>query len=747
MTDVLEPSSHAAPSGRSTSASSGAVDTVQAPIGASSQGHQHASNNKQHAAINGASDGQHSSNATSASRTTPPSTIPPSAAARRLADHLSLIKAQLAASASNTPASAHAPSAGASLVSAPGAFALTLACHCLIVDTALIDAIQPDERANMDRLQHMAALQTDDNTAQGKLVDHMEQWMPSLKGLLGAAYVHEHKGKRDVHLNFASEAQLAAALLANPLLVRCGTQEKKAWGAAHACGPPRHHLPEMLQFTCQPTMPKKAEDLPAALDQLLGGAEMNLPYTARWHPNSSDPRWKPTTSITFNVLPRDISQAHLAAFIDKVHTGNFTLWGGRVHVHAPNTPSLTRCRGCQCLGHRAEHCPVYKGIPLRFLFKEPVSYLALRELITRCKAKGGYLGSSVDTRVPQRKVTLLFQGDPQDEAAAEQMMTAAADTIEELVKGSVLREQVTIVRPKDRLLECKLCSSTATQHDCPFQPQQQYPVGHGQGARKAPGDPRPPAAEHDPQDRMCRAWRMRGSCQRKTAGEHCRWEHPAGHVPTPSPCFMQKDRGQCTRVDCQYAHSVAQPEGKEQEEKKQQEPAAAPAVPAAPQSQPAAAAAAPASPTKKRRGDTATAPASSSSASADVDMSDRRLAPQTPSKSNNKRGRPPGSAKKKGGNQYEVLSQEDDDEKEAAPAAAPPRLTAATPMSSMSWGSMNPSPDLAAQAAAAAAAATATHAAKKHRTDAPAASPARTASTPAAASSAAAAAAAAASRR
>ena len=53
---------------------------------------------------------------------------------------------------------------------------------------------------------------------------------------------------RRLHVNLPSHADLAAALVAAPMFVRCGSLPATAWrGAAKVCGPQKHALPEMLQ--------------------------------------------------------------------------------------------------------------------------------------------------------------------------------------------------------------------------------------------------------------------------------------------------------------------------------------------------------------------------------------------------------------------------------------------------------------------------------------------------------------------
>ncbi len=220
--------------------------------------------------------------------------------------------------------------------------------HCLVLDAACLTAGSDDE----SQMKAVLAAGSED------VLELVLRWMPALRQC-GAVCAWVEAPLRRLHVNLPTHAQLAAALVAAPLFVRCGSLPATAWrGAARVCGPQKHALPEMLQLTCAPTRPQDAAQLQPALEQLLSA--MQLHETCTWHPSSHLPSRHGVQSITLNVLPRHASLADLAATIERVH-GKHELWGAAVRVHAPNTPSLTRCRDCAQLGHAVNACPRYAG--------------------------------------------------------------------------------------------------------------------------------------------------------------------------------------------------------------------------------------------------------------------------------------------------------------------------------------------------------------------------------------------------
>ena len=252
--------------------------------------------------------------------------------------------------------------------------------HCLVIDAARLVA-DSDDAAQMKSI--LAANSED-------VLQLVLRWMPALVKC-GPVCAWVEAPLRRLHVNLRNHADLSAALLAAPLLVRCGSLPAAAWrDAPKVCGPQRHELPELLQLKCMPTRPQSATDLQSALTQLL--AEMKLHETCSWHPSSHLPFRSGVQTIVLNVLPRHASMTDLAATIERVHEKH-ELWGGRVRVHAPNTPSLTRCRDCAQLGHATNDCPRYAGVAWRLLFKEPQSYASMLALRDALQASNGYLAT------------------------------------------------------------------------------------------------------------------------------------------------------------------------------------------------------------------------------------------------------------------------------------------------------------------------------------------------------------------
>ena len=330
-----------------------------------------------------------------------------------------------------------------------------LTSHCLVLDGRHFVP------GSADALHMDGALALGNNPA--ALVQHMHTWMPAMVvATLHLAYTEV--AHRRVHLNFTSQSDLAAALSTLPLLARCGSLSHVRWaGVPLCCGKQQHEQPEMLQLSCVPSTKGEPNTLPAAITALL--TYMQLVSTSHWHPTSSDPTRNGMARIVINVLPRHCSHAELATTVTRLH-GQYRLWGGTIHVQAPNTPSLTRCRGCHELGHVQEQCPQYSGLGFRLLFKKPVSHLAMQQIRTRLLARAAYLGSGCDQFAPHRKLTLLFDGDESDPSTIEPILQRMHALIDEV--RSALHESPCMVRPRDRQRECKHCNSILREHSCPF---------------------------------------------------------------------------------------------------------------------------------------------------------------------------------------------------------------------------------------------------------------------------------------
>ena len=465
----------------------------------------------------------------------------------------------------------------------------------MVIDVGRIAADSPD------LAQLTAALALKSNIV--ALRHHLVTWLPCLASS-NIASVDAEPGQRRVHIRFSSEVDLAAALAASPLLARCGSISNKSWGgAAMLCGLERHRLAELLKFSCPASDNFDPAQLLPAITTLLD--QHGLQHTISWVPNSNHTERHQASRIVFYVLPRLVSLADLSATIERLHL-QCTLLGSKVHVEAPNIPALSRCRTCNGLGHVAEHCPLYSGLCARLLFKKPLPHASLLALVTYLGGRGGYLASSVDTRTQHRKVTVLFDG------GADMHIEALAPIIAKLDQfdadfGSLLHEKIQFVEPSHRLKECRECNQMQrVVHTCPF-PEAAAPGRHPaqQRASNTSNHPRPPSSLLpssslvDPSDRMCREWRRKKECQRKSDGRRCMFEHSADHVPVLQPCFTMQRKGYCNKgSECKWDHSM---QGAEQQEAAAQDQRA-PAAPApAAASLPAAPIPAPSARTARRR--------------------------------------------------------------------------------------------------------------------------------------------------
>ena len=112
--------------------------------------------------------------------------------------------------------------------------------------------------------------------------------------------------------------------------------------------------------------------------------------------------------LSSTLLPRAIGLTDLTATVERLNAAKHKLCDGAVHVHAPNTPTLSRCKECSKLGHQSVACPRYAGVALRLLFKEPAPYAMLLALCEQTEARSeSFLGHDALV-LPHRKMTLLF---------------------------------------------------------------------------------------------------------------------------------------------------------------------------------------------------------------------------------------------------------------------------------------------------------------------------------------------------
>ena len=448
-------------------------------------------------------------------------------------------------------------------------------CHCLVINTALIVAGGEDSK------KHSAVLAA----SADEILSLVLAWQSQLnKAAVACAMVRSSR----VHVQFRTHADMAAALKISPLLVQCGVVAV-GWGPRE-CGPARHDRPEKLELTCAPNdrLPHSAADVPAAIVGLL--KEMQLDYTSQWIPSQYDPARVGTGYIVVSVLPRAIGLADLTATVERLNAAKHQLWGGVVHVHAPNTHSLARCKECSKLGHQSGACPRYSGVALRLLFKEPAPYAMLLALCEQTKARSeSFLGHDALV-LPHRKMTLLFD-----------TMDAVKQHIQPMMEqyGRLMHEAPRIVDVQNRLKECHECGSLSKVHECPYPhlkhgqqkvaaQQQQKPKQQGQqqhGAVRVAAAAAPASASASasaaPDDKMCKSWRRARECPRLHRGERCGFEHPVAYVVPQKVCFAFRDTGHCARGEaCKFPHNSA-PQQQQQQQQSAAAPAPAAAAPAA----------------------------------------------------------------------------------------------------------------------------------------------------------------------
>ena len=84
------------------------------------------------------------------------------------------------------------------------------------------------------------------------------------------------------------------------------------------------------------------------------------------------------------------------------------------------------------------------------------------------RARIGYLSSGAEERAPHRKVTLVFDGDQQDQTQMRELLQQIVADFSLLHIRPLLQEEPRVVRPADRRRECRECGSLARPHQCPF---------------------------------------------------------------------------------------------------------------------------------------------------------------------------------------------------------------------------------------------------------------------------------------
>ena len=416
---------------------------------------------------------------------------------------------------------------------------LSMEVHCLILDDGHDSVVCKDStvKPKLDLALKMAR-QTE---LKEQLFAHIRSWLDPLEFVT----VYAKETDNMLHINCASHAAMAAAMLRFPLLVRCGCLRSFS---SRPCGSDKHRLPELLHLTCQPThsQPMRAEDMRKLLKET-----MQLEYSTFWEQNTklgAVPDPNPRLSIF--VLPRTIDVEKLTQLVQQMHLQH-EFRGAKVRVQGVNCKQLRRCSQCQQLGHEEATCPIYSGLALRFLANaQPFSYAALLEMKERTQARGAFLGSSVDERAPSRRLTLLFDPESWNSEAKLRLKQVISDTFGNFKES--LQCDPKAFNVKLRHKECKQCGNVQRAHACP------YAVGFA--AR-----PKRPAAaaavaqpkSSGPPDNMCRSWRNTKRCAKLLSGK-CRFTHPVEHV-AEFECKAFR-LGSCVDERCTFRHAPpAQP--------------------------------------------------------------------------------------------------------------------------------------------------------------------------------------------
>ena len=421
---------------------------------------------------------------------------------------------------------------------------------CLVVDPR---GMSSDDAAQLNRVKAVV----DVNERLAALLD----WQPMLRdcGVMAAIV---KAGSPYLHVAFRSFDSLVAAQRAVRCLCRCCALHTGSERLA-ACGPLRHHMPEMLCFTCGPCPELDGSlQLRAAALELMRA--MDLDHTAIWITTRKDNQ----QSVQINVLPRIADLSALAAMVHGLHLAH-SLAGNPVAVEGPNTPELRRC-SCGQMGHAAADCPLYRGLAVRLLFEIPQSVVQRMRLVERLGARAGFLGSDLQVQEATRVVTLLFGTLPAEEMSKEELallLRRLAEFAAPLLTSGDLVEYPRPVKVETRGSECTGCGHIGHQHQCRFinqkatyaqharsmQPQARNGRAHGSaqhaGAAEAGAQARPAAAPWV-DDGMCRRWRRRKACH----VQGCERKHPADHVPRPPLRCFDFDKGKCTRPVCKFPH-------------------------------------------------------------------------------------------------------------------------------------------------------------------------------------------------
>jgi len=427
--------------------------------------------------------------------------------------------------------------------------------HCLIFNASFFT--KQDDRDKHSSLVS-TALSVDERTKQ------VLAWLPALNDC-GLTWLSPKDAR--LHLYFKDHASLAKALKAVPALVRCGTL---GWmGASAECvscsgKEGKYLVPEALRFSviAKQALPNTQARLVAAQAFLK---ELQIDVQCVWQSQPRQPNTPNDMQVSFWALPREADINALVSLLNRVN-GKHTLFGGHVYVHGPNSPQLQRCRDCQALGHAQKDCPLFGGVAVRLVFKNPLSPAAFASLQQHVKGvQSAMLGNAMsrDHWCAAHKATLFFH-------CSDAELKESLIVLWELC-SSLLHEPMSTVSMTEsaRRQECARCGSRSKEHVCPFfdkshgpmfQQQQHKQPTAPKASSAAAAAPTPAAAAAKATSvvakprfaGMCGFWRMTGACSR--AG--CKQLHMEGWIPPPDGCCRDFYFGACKRPEgtCSFTH-------------------------------------------------------------------------------------------------------------------------------------------------------------------------------------------------
>ncbi|HVT63215.1 MAG TPA: hypothetical protein VHD33_07010, partial [Legionellaceae bacterium] len=266
-----------------------------------------------------------------------------------------------------------------------------------------------------------------------------------------------------------------------------------------------------------------------------------------------------------NVLPRNTDVDFIRSTITKHHKA-LLVCGSPISIHAPNLPSLRRCKHCSELGHSPDRCPLIQGVALRLLCNQTIPYSQMIHLKQLTKARRAYLASGPEIKYPHRKLTLIFDADINDVNSMNELEEQLAALVSSKEVTNLISVNIFSMKEYHRIKECKDCNHIFTKadmndvHICtwnkvnrntmqqqsgnavPQQPvtataahpsaasQTNSTLGAGRVASTATTTAAAgPISSND--DRICYNWRRVKTCPRRDKNQPCKFLHPMDQVP------------------------------------------------------------------------------------------------------------------------------------------------------------------------------------------------------------------------